>query len=408
MSGCDRGQLQSVDEALATILRQTPEIHGIEEMPLAQSLGRVLARDVRSEVDVPPADNSAVDGYVLPRGLQEGEGGLLPVVQRIAAGDSPEPLPEGAAARIFTGASIPPGGAAVLMQEDCQVIGEQLTYPSGWKAGQNIRPRGQDVLSGDVLLSAGNRVRATELGLLASVGCASIGVQVRPRVAVLCTGDELVEPGKRLQPGQIYNSNRYLLEALIRHTGCEPVVMPRVSDTREATRDSMLAAADQADILITTGGVSVGEEDHVKGVIQELGELSLWRLALKPGKPFAFGRVGDKPVIGLPGNPTSVLVTFGLLARPFLLKTQGRHTKDLSYWLPFEGSISHPGKRREFLRVRLRHLTDGLRMYPHPNQSSGMLSSACWADGLAIVPENTTVESGNVLEFIPFQNWLEN
>ncbi len=408
MPGCEQKGLTVLETALSEILEAVPDWSRTETVPLPQALGRVLAEDQYSRVDVPPADNSAMDGYVLPAGLSAGSEGCLPVAQRIAAGDVPRPLEDGHLARIFTGAGIPANGAAVLMQEDCEVSPdkERVRFPGGWKAGQNIRRKGQDVASGDRVLSAGKRLSAIEVGLLASVGLDRVTVRKKPRVAILCTGDELVEPGEPLPPGKLFNSNRYLLEALVRHTGAEPVVLPQVADRLEATLEALRGAAAQSDVILTTGGVSVGEEDHVRAAIERLGRIDLWRLALKPGKPFAFGEVAGVPVLGLPGNPSSVLVTFGLMARPFLLKMLGQTDSGRLFRLPFRGSVAKPGKRREFLRVRLVSSEAGLEMEPHPNQSSGMLSSASWADGLAIVPEHAVVKAGDSLEYLPFENWL--
>ncbi len=406
MDCCSRSGTLSVDVAVGHILEKAPLIRDPEEVTLSEALGRVLAEELVSALDVPPADNSAVDGYVLPQGLVEGQAVQLPVSQRIAAGTEPAPLQPDTAARIFTGAAIPPGGAAVLMQEDCREENGALIAPEGWRLRQNIRPKGQDLARGDRVLEQGSCLSAVELGLIASVGLARVSVRRRPRVALVCSGDELVEPGRPLEAGQIYNSNRFLLEALVKHSGCTALALPPVRDTFEDTCRHLERAAREADIVITTGGVSVGEEDHIKAALQSLGTLDLWRLALKPGKPFAFGTVGGKPVLGLPGNPTSVLVTFGLLARPFLLKAQGRQTHSVPYQLPYDGPSRKAAGRREYVRVR-RSLADGrLSLKPHPNQSSGMLSSAAWADGLAVLPENRTVEPGMLVDYIPLQEWL--
>lgn len=408
MSACEQTGLTGLETALAEILKAVPAWSRQETVPLSQAQGRVLAEDQYSTVDVPPTDNSAMDGYVLPADLAPGTEGCLPVSQRIAAGDVPQRQKDSHLARIFTGAGIPENGAAVVMQEECSVSPEdgRVCFPAGWKMGQNIRRKGQDVSRGDRVLRAGKRLSAIEIGLLASVGLSRVEVSQKPRVAILCTGDELVEPGDPLLPGKLYNSNRFLLESLVRHTGAEPLVLSQVPDRLDATMAALKQAAAEADVILTTGGVSVGEEDHVRAAIGQLGRMDLWRLALKPGKPFAFGEVAGVPVLGLPGNPSSVLVTFGLMARPFLLKMLGQEAPQIHHRLPFKGSISKPGKRREFLRVRLVPGESGAEMEPHPNQSSGMLSSASWADGLAIVPEHSTVQSGDRLDYLPFQDWL--
>ena len=395
-----------VAEALARLLAAPPATPERETVRLAAALGRVLARPVISAVTVPPTDNSAVDGYLVRHDeLVDGEVSL-PISQRIPAGRDPQPLDVGSAARIFTGASVAPGGDTVLMQEDCREQDGRVTLPprDRFTAGANIRSAGQDIRAGSEVLAAGSRLSARHLGLLASVGEAQLSVYRRLRVAILSTGDELVEPGEPVSGGKIYNSNRYLLAGLLAEHGFECLDLGRVADTPEATLEALKCASAGADLVLSTGGVSVGEEDHVRGAVETLGALDLWKVAIKPGKPFAFGRVGDTPFMGLPGNPSSVLVTFLVLVLPWLRVAQGM-TGDTALprlSLPLGFAIDRPGKREEYLRVRRVYHQGQQRLEKHPNQSSGMLSSACWADGLAVIPAGRTFSQGEVVDFIGF------
>jgi molybdopterin molybdotransferase len=310
--------LLPVNEALARVLAAARPVAENLELPLLEALGHVLAASVTSSIDVPPADNSAMDGYALRASEAEQ---ALPISQRIPAGTVGAALTEASAARIFTGAAIPAGADTVVMQENCIEDAGVVTVSGPVKAGQNIRPRGQDICAGETVLEQGRVLRPQDLGLLASIGCASVRVMRPLRVAVMSTGDELIEPGaSSLAEGAIYNSNRYTLAGLLRSVNMELVDCGIVADDPEATAEALLDAAARADCVITTGGVSVGEEDHVKSQVERLGHLDLWKLAIKPGKPLAFGRIGDTPFFGLPGNPTSVFVTYCLIARPFLLK----------------------------------------------------------------------------------------
>lgn len=403
-----RAPLQSLDVALARLLERVRPLGLSELLPTAAAQGRVLAEPVVSQLDVPPADNTAMDGYALRAADAATPGALLPVSQRVPAGTVPAALQPGTAARIFTGAQIPPGADAVVMQEQCEALpGEalgQVRVHAELRAGQWIRRRGEDVQRGAEVLPAGARLSAAALGLAASVGAASLRVARRPRVALFSTGDELVMPGEPLKPGAIYNSNRFTLSALLQSLGCEVVDLGIVPDRLDATRAALREAAAQADLIITSGGVSVGEEDHLKPAVQAEGELDLWQIAIKPGKPLAFGRVGEAWFMGLPGNPVSSYVTFLLLVRPVILRLQG--ASDLvprRYPLRADFAWTKPDRRREFLRVRLNG-QGGLELFA--NQSSGVLTSAVWGEGLVDNPAGTAIAAGDAVQFIPFSELL--
>ena len=395
-------QLTSLEDALAHLLDQAPAITATEVRPLTESFGRILAQDYQAPADVPPADNSAVDGYALRAG-DHVPGQPLPVSDRIPAGSAPAPLQPGTTARIFTGSEIPAGADTVVMQERVEVTDSGILINADVKAGQNIRRQGQDLTKGSLALSKGTKIRAQEMGLLASLGLAEVAVVKKLRVAILSTGDELVNPGKPLGPGQIYNTNRYTLLALLAEAGCDVVLCETLRDTRAATRETLERAAAQADLIITSGGVSVGEEDHVRAALEESGELSLWRLAIKPGKPLAFGAVNETPVFGLPGNPASVLVTFLMVVMPYIRTRQGRQrVHPVGQQLPAGFDVSTPSVRREFVRARTELVDGQTQVSAYPNQSSGVLSSACWADGLAVIPEHSTLTTGSLITYYPF------
>lgn len=402
MSCCDKPGLMPVEQALQTLLESVTVTTATETVSIVAALGRVLAEDVRSSVDVPPADNSAMDGYCL-RLEDYLPGESLPLSQRIAAGVAPEPLQPCTAARIFTGAEVPENADTVVMQENVTATETGIQINESPRLGQNIRPRGQDIQSGQVVLAKGSRVRPQDMGLLASVGVAEILVYKPLRVAILSTGDELVEPGNPLQKGQIYNSNRYTLIGMLRGLGLDILDLGVVPDDVEATEAAFIKAASEADVVLSSGGVSVGEEDHIKGVLERLGHLAFWRLAIKPGKPFTLGRIMETPFAGLPGNPAAVFVTFALLCRPWLLKMQGA-----SNYMPMElearagFSTRKPGGRQEYLRARLVTSEQGPRVETYPNQSSGVLFSASWGNGFAVVPPGQVVSEGDLVRFLPF------
>jgi molybdopterin molybdotransferase len=406
----DRPPLLSLDEALDRLLRGA-EAHAIgqtETVSTFDGLGRVLAVEVYSAIDVPGADNSSMDGYAL-RAADAALGALLPVAQRIPAGVVGQSLAPCTAARIFTGAQIPAGADAVLMQEQGEAVpGEGLgavrvrAVPS---PGDWIRRRGEDVQAGDVVVARGTRLTPQALGLAASVGAATLQVARRPRVALFSTGDELVMPGEPLKPGAIYNSNRFMLRALLQACGCEFTDLGIVPDRLQATRDTLRRAAAQGhDLILSSGGVSVGEEDHLKPAVQAEGRLELWQIAIKPGKPLAFGavRAAQGPgalFVGLPGNPVSSFVTFVLCVAPLLRALQGADPS-LPSALPMRADFDWPkaDKRREFLRVRL-NASGGLELFP--NQSSGVLTSTVWADGLVDNPPGQSLRRGDTVRFLP-------
>lgn len=396
----------TVDEAVARLLSRVEPRAGIERRGPAEAFNRVLAEALVAPVAVPPADNSAMDGYAYRRADAAAAGFVLPVSQRIPAGAAPAPLAPGSAARIFTGAEIPPGADTVAMQEDCVVAGEgahaTVTLPAGVPPGDNIRRRGEDIALGETVLAAGTRLRPQEMGLLASLGIGEVSLYRPLRVAVFSTGDELVEPGGVLGPGQIFNSNRATLAGLLAAWGMTMVDLGMVRDRPELIADRLREAATGADLIVTSGGVSVGEEDHVKVVVSRLGSLDFWKIAIKPGKPLAFGEVLGVPFVGLPGNPASVFVTALVLLRPLLFRLQGcTGASPVPVAVPALFS-RRAGNRQEYLRARL--AGEGIEIFP--NQGSGVLSSACWGDGLAVQPPGQAVQPGDKLDFYHFRSLL--
>jgi molybdopterin molybdotransferase len=395
-------KLLPVDEAKAILLQS---ISGCslekESISLATALGRVLASDVISLVDVPPADNSAMDGYCFR--LQDLKDDTpLPVSQRIPAGSVATPLEPGTAARIFTGAEIPATADVVVMQENTQLVDGAVLIKENPNKSQNIRPQGQDISTGQVVLEQGHRLRPQDMGLLASIGVAHVEAYRPLTIAILSTGDEIIEPGQPLQTGQIFNSNRYTLLGLIAGLGMNVLDIGVVEDDLAAT-EKALTQASEADVIISTGGVSVGEEDHVKDALDRLGEVSLWKLAIKPGKPFTYGHVLDTPFLGLPGNPAAVLMTFCVLCRPWLLKFQGAtELEPLTVIGSANFSTKKPAVRQQYLQARLLQCSATNRVETFPNQSSGMLSSAAWANGVAVVPAHQLIEKGDNVQFIPY------
>lgn len=399
--------LLAMEEALELLQAGARPVASLERVPILAGLGRVLAEPVVSTIDVPAWDNSAMDGYALRVADLKADGGQLRVAQRIPAGIAPEPLAPGTAARIFTGAPIPEGADAVAIQEVCETDGDQVRVPADIKSGANIRLTGEDIASGVQVIAAGTRLQAQHLGLAASVGAAELGVHRRLRVAVFSSGDELVMPGEPLGPGQIYNSNRYTLCSLLEELGCEISDLGIVQDTLDATMDALAGAAERADLILASGGVSVGEEDHVKPAVERLGSLDLWKIAIRPGKPLAFGHIGptQTPFIGSPGNPVSLFVTFCLFARPFILRMQGvsGSLEPCSTIAKAGFDWPKPDKRREFQRARLEPDENGeSRVKIYPSRSSGVLSSVAWANGLAVIPEGQILRKGDPIRFIPF------
>jgi molybdopterin molybdotransferase len=390
-------QLLTVDEAQARLIEGAAPVTEIEVVAAESALGRVLARPVIASADVPPLDNSAMDGYALNT-ADWVEGRWLAVGQRITAGSVGRPLRPGEAARIFTGAPVPPGADAVVMQEECEAQGDTVLVRRSPARGENIRRAGEDMAAGQTVLSAGERLTPAGLGVAASAGMAELTVFRPLRVAVFFTGDELVQPGRPLEPGRIYNSNRATLTALLQALGCQVNDLGDVPDDLDATVATLDAASRQADVVITSGGVSVGEEDHVKAAVERLGRIALWRVAMKPGKPLVYGRVGGSDFLGLPGNPVSAFVVFCLFVRPFLLKRMGALPRPpLRLDVPAGFTWPKPGTRREFLRARI----EAGRAVLHPNQSSGVLTSVAWADGLVDLEIGRTVAPGEAVPFIP-------
>ena len=409
--------LRPLDDALADLLAHAQPLADSETVSTFDADGRVLAQDCVSALQVPPQDNSSMDGYAVRSVEIADEGVLMPVSQRIPAGADPGPLAPGSAARIFTGAPIPAGADAVVMQEDCELVAPgSVTAAQGLQtvrigrvpqAGQWIRRAGEDVTRGAVVLARGQRLGPADIGLAANIGLDRLQVARRPRVALFSTGDELVMPGavppEQMKPGTIYNSNRYFLRSLLQRLGCELTDLGVVPDRRDATVDALRGAATHHDLILTSGGVSVGEEDHIKPAVESLGRLDFWQIAMKPGKPFAYGKVGNAHFIGLPGNPVSSFVTFVLLVRPFVLKLQGAtalapHGVTMTAHFDWRGD-----KRREFLRVR-RNADGGLDLFP--NQSSGVLTSASWADGLVDNPAGRAIARGDAVRFIALAELL--
>ena len=404
-----RQSLKPLDEALAELLGHAASLNKVETVSTFDADGRVLAQNVVAELDVPAHDNSAMDGYAVRSADWLSAATVLQVNQRIAAGSSGTALAALSAARIFTGAPIPAGADAVVMQEDCVSIEPgSVCIATQPQVGQWIRRRGEDVTSGRVVLSKGELLAPESIGLAASIGHEKLCVTAPVRVALFSTGDELVMPGdvapKDMKPGAIYNSNRFFLRALLKRLGCTVTDMGIVPDRLDATKAALLSASATHDLVLTSGGVSVGEEDHIKPAVQALGQLNLWQIAIKPGKPFAYGKIDQAHFIGLPGNPVSSFVTFLLLVRPFIRKLQGATQIAPDYI----AACAHfdwqkADKRREFLRAR-RNSAGGLDLFD--NQSSGVLTSAVWADGLVDNPAGNTIAHGDVVQFIPFSSLM--
>ena len=405
----------TAQQALDHLLSHAQTVGESEKVAMQAALGRVLAENVNSLVDVPPLDNTAMDGYAVRSADTATPGKTLKIAQRIPAGSMGAPLESGTAARIFTGAPVPPGADAVVMQEDCSLEGEggQVIINITPTAGQWIRRKGEDLTAGKTALTAGVFLRPQELGVAASAGLTHLSVKRRVKVAAFFTGDELALPGEPLKPGGIYNSNRDTLLACLKSLGCDATDLGIVPDRLDATRDALRKASKDHDLIITSGGVSVGEEDHIKPAVTAEGRLDLWQIAIKPGKPLAFGAVrksddpkdGEAWFIGLPGNPVSSFVTFLLFVRPFILKLQGREARlPQSYFMRADFDWLKADRRNEFLRVKL-NSNGGLDLFP--NQSSGVLTSASWGDGLVDCPPNQPIKAGDLVKYIPFDALLK-
>jgi molybdopterin molybdotransferase len=401
-----RKPLLTVRQALDFLLGAASPLAEIELVDTLEANGRVLAEDQLSTLDVPGADNTQMDGYAVRAADCAGGAARLRVSQRIPAGAVGQPLEPGTAARIFTGALMPSGADAVVMQEQCELEGDTVTVRHAPQAGEWIRRAGEDVRAGSVILAAGTRLRSQELGLAASVGLARLPVRRRLRVAVFFTGDELAMPGEALKPGAIYNSNRFTLRGLLENLGCDFTDYGIVPDALAATRATLRAAAQEHDLIITSGGVSVGEEDHIKPAVEAEGRLDMWQIAVKPGKPLAFGEVrrdggGRAFFVGLPGNPVSSFITFLLFMRPFVLRLQGVSGSVEPRPIAMRADFDWPraDRRNEFLRARMNE-DGGLELFP--NQGSGVLTSTVWADGLVDNPPGQPITRGDTVRFIPF------
>lgn len=388
--------LLSVDEALERLLAEARPVSDIEEVPTLEATNRILARAQRSSMDVPPMDNSAMDGFA----VRSTDGDRLRIAQKIMAGSVGRPLEPGTAARIFTGAPIPPGADAIVMQEHTSTEGDEVHLKKKPKPGDWIRRVGSDVRKGGEILAAGKRLLPQDTGLAASVGIKTLPVFRKIRLGLFFTGDELVMPGEPLAPGRIYNSNRFTLRGLGEVFGCEVHDYGIVPDSLEATQAALRRAASECDVIVTSGGVSVGEADYVKPAVEAEGRLLMWRIAMKPGRPLAFGSVKNSFFIGLPGNPVSSFVTFLIFVRPFLLKTQGlADVRPKSILARADFEWPEPDARREFLRVKW-NAQGGLDLYP--TQDSAVLTSTAWADGLVDNPAGHAIRKGDSVRFLPY------
>ena len=407
MSCCSTStsNLMPLDEALKLLIGSAVIITDEEAVELNHAMGRVLSKAVVSTIDVPAWDNSAMDGYAVRYGdiinLDE-----LPVSQRIPAGTHGSPLQPGTAARIFTGAPVPEGADTVIMQEIITRDGEMIRVDGSVTQGSNIRRAGEDIQKGKEVISTGTRLQAQHIGLAASTGTSNLTVKRKLRVAIFTTGNELTMPGDDLAAGKIYNSNSYLFRGLLEKLGCEVIDLGNVKDEHQATCDAIQTAADQADLILSSGGVSVGEEDYVKKALEELGRLDLWKIAVRPGKPLAYGNINGVPFIGVPGNPVSLFITFSVFVRPFILRSMGIEQTTADEYTAIAGfDWLRPDKRTEYMRARIETNDEGLSVASvYPSRSSGVLSSVTWADGMVVINPEQKLMKGDAVRFIPFSS----
>jgi molybdopterin molybdotransferase len=401
--------LTSIADALSLLLASAQPKFQTERVELGSTLGRILAHDISATMAVPAFDNSAMDGFAVNHLDCVHTDTLLKVSQYIKAGHPASALQPGTAARIFTGASLPAGATAVVMQENTRTSGEvEVCILQVPQSGENVRRAGHDIAAGSLVLGKGHQLQAQDLGLLASLGLTTLEVYQPLTVALLNTGDELKQQGQALLPGELYDSNSFTLAAGLQQLGMKVIKAGIVGDDLQATKLALQQTMQQADCVITTGGVSVGEADYVREAVQALGEIKLWKLAIKPGKPFSFGKIGQVPFFGLPGNPVAVFITFAILVKPYLLKMQGAHQRVQPALRVRAGfAVNEAGSRQEYLRVRLQQGANGQPIaHLFADQSSSVLTSLSWADGLAIVPVNTEVQPGQELDYLPFRGLL--
>ena len=400
-------QMLSFEQAFHQLIQQAHPTQKTETVPLAKAVGRVLAQPVQSQMDVPAQDNSQMDGYAL-HSYDLSHDQHFEVSQRITAGQAAtQPLATGTVARIFTGAPIPPQANAVVMQENVEMIDDNTVRVKQTKvaAGDHIRRQGEDIAQGATILEAGHRLRAQDLGLIASIGQAEVCVYVPLKIATFTTGDELLAPGEPWQPGKIYNANHTMIQSMMQQWGFSLIDLGRIPDDFETTRATLQKASEVADVVVTTGGVSVGEEDHLKPAVNALGQLDLWRVKMKPGKPLAFGSVNGTPFIGLPGNPVSAFATCYLFARAFLLRSQGVQSVQIKpYWVKADFDWPQAGLRREFVRAQLVSGPNDseTQVILYPQQGSGVLTSTVWGEGFVVIEEDTPVARGDTVAFLPF------
>ena len=392
-----------LDEALKHLVDSAVPLADEETVMLDEALGRVLSQPVASTINVPAWDNSAMDGYAV-RHQDINDLDALPVVQRIPAGTNGQPLVAGTAARIFTGAPVPEGADTVVMQEMVAREGELIRINGDVKQGSNIRSAGEDIRSGDKVIEIGTRLHPQYVGLAASTGIDKLVVKRKLKVAIFTTGDELTMPGHALEEGKIYNSNRYLFRGLLEKMGCEVIDLGNVADQYDATCEALTTAAAKADLILSSGGVSVGEEDYVKKALEDLGSLNLWKIAVRPGKPLAFGNVNDVPFIGVPGNPVSLFVTFSIFVRPFILRSMGvSDVTPVEYKVVAGFDWQRPDKRAEYMRAKLVTNDEGQTVVNvYPSRSSGVLSSVTWAGGMVVINPEQQLKKGDRVRYIPF------